>query len=142
MSFQAEIIKLLNKLQDTCDKKNPDREAKNAPHAGTIANAYFWTAIEKYAEGKKKEAWKGLEDAGFIPDDVKTYDSGEYVLGEAPSFIIKVKVSEPVKRFSDDHLAKALNTSKYKVPLPVAKEFIAAAKIPSNPTVTKSIIER
>ena len=142
MSFQAEIIKMLNKLQDTCDKKNPDREARNAPHAGTIANAYFWSAVAKYAEGKKEEAWKALAEAGFIPEDVKGYDSGEYVLGESPSFIVKAKVSEPVKRFNDEYLAESLFKSKYKVPKPVAKEMIAAAKRPSNPTVTKSIIER
>lgn len=142
MSFQAEIIKMLNKLQDTCDKKNPDREAKNAPHAGTIANAYFWTAVEKYAKGKKEEAWKGMESAGFLPSDVKDYDPGEYVLGEAPSFIVKAKVSEKVKRPDDEYLAESLFKSKYKVPKPIAKEMIAAAKRPSTSTVTKSIIER
>lgn len=142
MSFQAEITKLLNKLQDTCDKKNPDREAKNAPHALTIANAYFWTAVEKFAKGKKEEAWENMEKAGFLPDDVRAYDPGEYVLGEAPSFIVKAKVSEPVKRFNDETLADMLYTSKYKVPKPIAKEMIAKAKVPSASTVTKSIIER
>lgn len=142
MSFQAEIVKALNKLSDLCEKKNPDAEAKNSPHGRLIGMAYFWQKVEAYAEGKKKEAWKNLEEAGFISDDIKDYDPGDYSIGESASFLVTAKVSNPVKRFNADALKQALNKSKYKVPLPVAAEMIEAAKLPGNSSVTKTITER
>lgn len=141
-SFMQEITKHLNKLQDVCDSKNPDAKAKNAPHGALMGQWFFWNAIEKFAKGKKDAVDKLLsEDDKFDSDVIRKYDPGEYVLGEAPSFIAKAKVSEPVKRFDGDHLANALN-KKYKVPVPIVKQMIDEAKQPSASTVTKTILER
>ena len=89
---------------------------------------------------KKKDAWKYLADNEVI-EDCSNYDPGEYSLAESPHFFAKAKISQPVKRFDADTLALALN-KKYKVPVPIAKEMIEQAKVPSKSTVTKSVVER
>lgn len=137
MSFQAEIVKHLNKLMDMCDKKNPDNKHNIGRQLGVV---YFWTMIEKHAKAKKEEAWKYLADEGII-SEVSDLDPGEYSLAESPSFFAKAKLSERVKRFDPETLAEALN-KKYKVPKPITKELIEKAKVPTKSTVTKSVVER
>lgn len=137
MTFQAEITKHLNKIADLCEKKNPDQMHNTGRQLGLV---FFWTMIEKFAEAKKKDAWKYLADNEVI-EDCSNYDPGEYSLAESPHFFAKAKISQPVKRFDADTLALALN-KKYKVPVPIAKEMIEQAKVPSKSTVTKSVVER
>lgn len=139
MSFMAEITKQLNKLSEFCNKHNPDVKSNTG---NLLGQAFFWSKIENYAKGKKDEAWELLakEDIADI-EACKEYDQGEYSLCESQSFVATAKVSNPVKRFDENVLAKALQ-AKYRVPLPTSKEMIAAAKVPTKPQVTKSIVER
>lgn len=137
MSFQAEIVKHLNKIADVCDKKNPDQKHNTGRQLGLV---FFWSMIEKYAEAKKKDAWSYLVDNGVI-EDTSTYDPGDYSLAESPHFCATAKVSKPVKRFDGEYLAQQLN-KRYKVPVPVAKEMIEEAKLPTKSMVTKAVVER
>lgn len=137
MKFQQEIVKHLNKLADVCAAKNPDTKHNTGRQLGVV---YFWTMIEKYAKGKKEEAWSYLATEKIIAE-VKGLDPGEYSLAESPSFFAQAKVSEKVKRFDAEVLAEALY-KKYKVPKPVTKELVEQAKVPSSSTVTKSVVER
>lgn len=139
MSFMAEITKHLNKLADVCNAKNPDAKHNKGNLLGAV---YFWTKVEGFAKAKKDDAWKLLESEGIIADDLKGYDPGDYNLTESPHFVVTAKVSNKIKRFSDTELAKLMQASKYKVPAPFTREMVEAAKVPTNPQVTKTVTER
>lgn len=137
VSFTAEITKHMNKIADMCEKKNPDGKHNVGRGLGIV---HFWTMVEKYAKSKKDEAWAALEKDDIISDP-KGLDPGEYSLAESPSFFASAKVSNPVKRFDPDVLADML-FKKYKVPVPITKELVDKAKVPSASTVTKKVVER
>lgn len=106
-----------------------------------ILESFLWDQIESIAKGKSADAWDKMEANGvFVPPNKE--EAGNSVCGESPKFVISAKVSEKVKRFNGDELAKLLNKSKYKVPVHTAKEFIDKAKVGSTPTVTLRIVER
>lgn len=141
MSFQLEITKALNKLGDLVEKKNPDANIKNSPHGLLLARAYFWTKVEKFAEGQKETAWKALEDAG-VGSSVDKGVAGDYTVADTPSFLATFKVSEPRKKMDESYFAAQMQQSKYKVPLPFTRELFAASKLPGKGSVTKTIIEK
>lgn len=142
MSFQMEITKALNKLSDLIAKKNPDADVKNSPHGSLVGTAYFWTKVENYAKAKKEEAWEALEKSGVSSDTWKDAAAGTYMMLDSPSFTVQVKVSNPIKRFNAGYLGEQLLRSKYKVPLPVTRELVDAAKLETKGSVTKIIIEK
>lgn len=136
-AFLTKIVAAVNGLFNEIIPTNPD----NKHNAGRfLAAAYFWDAVQSIAKGRADKAWKALEANKLIEE--KERDPGEYELATSPHFICALKVSEKVNRFSADALAKALSTSKYKVPVPIARQYIEAAKIPSKSTNTYRIVEK
>lgn len=105
-----------------------------------ILEAYLWDEIEKLAKGKSNDAWEKMEKSGVYnkPDN----KAGKYACGESPRFVIKATVTEPVKRFNEEELARVLEASSFKVPPHMTKGFVAAAKVPGSNQVRLSIVER
>jgi hypothetical protein len=135
ISYAAKIVKALGKL-GVNGTENPDAKHNTGRALGEI---FMWNTVKKYVEGKLDNAWERAQKEGVI--DLNNLAIGEYELASSPTFLATVKVSQPVRRFSPEALATELN-KKYKVPLPIAKEMIEAAKVPTKSTVTKSIIEK
>lgn len=105
-----------------------------------LAKAYFWDSVTKYARGQSEAAWDVLEKEKII--DLENLGQGDHVLAESPSLTVTAKISAPVRRFNADRLAELLSQSKFKVPLPVAKQFVEQAKVAGNPTKTLAVIEK
>lgn len=83
-----------------------------------------------------------MSSQGIELEDLETPEPGDHAIGVTPSFTVNCKVSNPRKAFNADELSRLLNKSKFKVPVPVAKEFIEKAKIEGKSTKTYSIAER
>lgn len=131
-TFTAHIMRLVNQLVEA----NPDRS-----NSGRVyGEAYVWETLERVAEKKRKALWEQMEKDGLVQEIPK--DAGSYELGMSARFVASVRVSEPVRRFNADELCRLLSESKYKVPAPIAKEFVDKAKVPSTSTTTKKIMER
>lgn len=106
----------------------------------SILEAFVWDEIQKLAKGKSDDAWDRMEKAGvYVKPDNR---AGRYECGESPHLVIKATVSEPVKRFNEEELARVLEASQFKVPPHMTKGFVAAAKIPGNPQTRLSIVEK
>lgn len=137
MSYKLIVTKLLLNLADQAAKQNPDSKHNTGR---TIGEAFFWDEVMKFAKGKSDDAWKRLETQGVSAEPETP--PGDHTLGVSPAFSVNLKVSEPRKAFNADALALKLNKSKYKVPVPIVKEMIEQAKIPTKSTFTYSIAER
>jgi hypothetical protein len=131
-TFTAHIMRLVHELVQA----NPDRS-----NSGKVyGEAYVWETLERHAKKKREALWEQMLKDGVV-SEIPT-DPGSYELGMSTRFIASVRVSEPVRRFSEDKLCELLAASKYKIPAPIAKELVGKAKVPSSSTVTKKIIER
>ena len=137
MSYETDIIKFLSKLGKN-GTENPDARSNQGRMLG---EAFMWDRVEAYARQRSDAAWNALEKEGLVPDK-KSLDPGDHQLAQSPNFAIFAKVTNPVKRFNGDELATLLAKSKYKVPISTTKEFIDAAKLPTNPVVTMKVVER
>jgi len=134
MSYQVKIISALNRL-GLNGTANPDGTHNSGRLLG---EAFLWDEVVRYAEARSKKAWQALETEGHItrPDE-----PGEYSLVVSPSFAVTAKVSNPVRRFNVNALAKVLK-QKYKVPEPVTVELCEQAKVPTKSSVTYTVAER
>lgn len=133
MSYQSKIMSVLGRLGSN-GTASPDTSNTGA----YLADAYLWDTVEAYAKGKSKEAWERLEKEL----DIKAPEvAGAYVLATSPSFTVTAKVTQPVKRFNVDELAKALK-KRYRVPEPTTKEMVEHAKVPTKSVCTLAVIER
>lgn len=134
LSYEANIIRALSKF-GSGDTKNPDTKS----NVGNMLGEYFlWKTIAKYAEGRVESSYKEMEKAGAI----KVPDApGNYELLSSNHFKLMATVTQPVKRFSPDELAKLMGASKYKVPEPFMKEQMEKAKVPGSSMVRKEIKE-
>jgi hypothetical protein len=135
ISHQASINKMITKaVEDFLGKfkGNSDR---------MFARYFFWTVIERYAKAQKETAFNALLEGELVEKDHRALPKGDHTIGTSPGFFILDKVSAPRKTFDDSVLAQSLK-KKYKVPLPVTKELVEAAKIEGNPTHTIAIVER
>jgi hypothetical protein len=131
-TFTAHIMRLVGELVQA----NPDRS-----NSGKVyGEAYIWETLERVAKKKREALWESMEKDGLV--STIPSDPGSYELGMSNRFVASVRVSEPVRRFNADELCKLLTNSKYKVPAPIAKEFVDKAKLPSTSSTTKKIMER
>lgn len=134
VKYQTKIMMVLSGLEHSVP--NPDAKHNMGNLLGEL---FLWRVVKKYAEGKVTNAEKGLEDRGILKK--RELEPGEHLVTESPSFAFTAKVSEKVRRFSPEALAKVL-FERFKVPIPVALHLIDEAKVPTNSTVTLNLIEK
>jgi hypothetical protein len=137
MGYRTDIIRFMSGI---AAKTLPNPDSKHNQGA-LIGTAFMWDEIEAYAKKKSAEAWEKLESEGIIPD-IRTLDGGDHELAYSPSFTVQASVSEPVRRFSREELAKLLAKSKYKVPVSVTAELCDQSRLPGNPQRKLKIVER
>lgn len=137
MSYESTIVKALSRFG-----KN-GTEGPDVKHniGRMLGDAFMWSAIAKYAKAKEDSIWKALEREEIIPDK-KSLTPGDHQLADSPSFAVFAKVTQPVKTFSGDELAKLFSHSKYKVPESTTKEFVDQARVPTTSRVTLKVVER
>jgi hypothetical protein len=131
-TFTAHIMRMVGDLIQA----NPDR-TNSGKYYG---EAFIWETLERVAKKKREALWDQMIKDGVVGPISE--DPGSYELGMSQRFIASVCVSEPVNRFNADKLCELLERSSYKIPAPIAKDFVAKAKVPTSSTVTKKIIER
>lgn len=131
-TFTAHIMRLVGELIQA----NPDRTNSGKFYG----EAFVWETLERVAKKKKEAMWERMIKDGIVSEI--PVDAGSYELGMSARFVASARVSDPVNRFSADKLCELLEKSSYKIPAPIAKDFVAKAKVPTSSTVTKKIIER
>ena len=132
-SYQTKIVSALSKLGSN-GTASPDKS-----NSGTLlADAFLWDTVEAYAKKRSAAAWDVLEKELDIK---RPEDPGSHILASTPSFVATAKVSQPVRRFSVDELAKAMK-AKYRVPEPTTKEMCEQAKVPGKPSCAFEIVEK
>jgi len=107
----------------------------------SILEAFVWDEVQRLAKGKSDSVWERMEHAK-IYEKPEGNKPGKFECGESPHFVIKATVSEPVKRFQENELARVLEASQFKIPPHMTKEFVGAAKVPGNGQVRLTIVER
>lgn len=137
-SFEARIVQATLAMHAALMKDAPDTK-HNVGH--TLAQALIWDTIQSMAKKNSDALWKSLEVDGHIPAS-ETLAPGDHAPLDTPHFVVTAKATLPVKRFSPDQLAQDLYKSKYKVPLPIAKQMIDEAKKSTKSTVIWNINER
>jgi hypothetical protein len=130
--IHAEVGKLVQGLM----QRHPDTKHNQGK---SILEAFIWDEIQSVAKGKSDTTWERMEKAGIYEKPTKP---GKYECGESPHFIIKANVTEPVKRFQEDELARVLEASTFAIPPHMTKGSVAAAKVPGNSQVRVKIEER
>lgn len=135
ITFTATIFNELTKLKTKLDDKNPDTKSNTGRLVG---RAHMWDQIAKYAKKQSELAWGVLEK-----EEIVSYveSPGIHRLAESPHFTVTDRVSEPRKAFNADALAEALK-KRYKVPVPVTKELVEQAKLPTKCVHTTTVEER
>lgn len=136
VTFQATILKFMNLVADTVLPLSNDKSNSG----NTIARAFLWDNVEKYAKKQSDDAWAKMEEDEII-DDYKKLDEGEYHLGESPRFAVMVKVSKPRMTLDEDKLAAELK-KRYKVPEAVLKDLMMKCKKAGSSNRTLSILEK
>lgn len=135
-AFLTNIVKNMNSVFNDTVRESPDSQHNSGR---LLAFVYFWDTAAAIAKGRSAKAWEALTANKLI--DEKERDPGEYDLTESPHFLCTLKVSEKVRRFDPQVLAEAL-LKKYKVPIPITKQMVEAAKVPSKSTNTYRIVEK
>jgi len=136
VGITSQIHMELMKLVQAIANRHPDARHNVGK---VLVEAFIYDEIEKYAKGLSDKVWDRMEKTGVYEKPLKP---GKYEINESPHLVIKASVSEPVKRFSEDELARVLEASEYKIPPHKTKGFVGAAKIPGTCAVRVSIVER
>jgi len=126
----------LMKLVQTIANRHPDARHNVGK---VLIEAFIYDEIQKYAKGLSDKVWDRMEKTGLYERPSKP---GKYEISESPHLVLRASVSEPIKRLSEDELARVLEASEYKIPPHKTKGFVGAAKIPGNSAVRASIVER
>jgi hypothetical protein len=135
-SYLGKIVKELNAIETRLISQNPDAKDNKGRIIGEI---YLWDEIQKIAKSKSDALWDAAEAEGLLKyDDLST---GQHLVAQSPSFVVTASVSEPVRRFDPDTLAKWLFDNK-KIPVIITKEQIERAKIPTKSQTRVAIIEK
>lgn len=135
-SYLGKIVKGLNGLIAQLQSQNPDARDNKGNVLGEI---YLWDEIRKIAEAQSKKLWDAAEDNKLLKYD--DLPRGSHLIAQSASFIVTAAVSEPVRRFDPDTLAKWFFDNK-KVPVIITKEQIEKAKIPTKPQTRVTIMEK
>ena len=134
-SYTSELVKALLRFG-----KNGTTNPDTSNLGSYLGEAFMWDYIESYAKKQSDTVYNKMEKEGLYDLDTLAHDQ-EHVVLQGKLFTLTCRVSQPVKRFNPDALALAMN-KKYKIPLPVAKQMIEDAKLPTKPTRTLKIIEK
>lgn len=135
-SFLGKIVQTINKATTDLMQANPDTKHNTGRQLG---EAYMWDEIEKYAAAMSKRVWEKLESDKVITTTDLT--PGGHMIADAPHFTIMAEVTQPVRRFSGDALAKWLEKEK-KIPIIVTKEQIEKAKLPTTSQVKLKVVAK
>lgn len=135
-SYLGKIVKGLNELIDDLQKRNPDVRDNKGNVLGEI---YLWDEIRKIAAAKSEKLWDAAEANGILK--YEGLSTGSHLIAQSQSFIVTASVSEPVRRFDADTLAKWMFDNR-KVPVIITKEQIEKAKIPTKPQTRVAIMEK
>ena len=127
-----ELLTTVNRIVD----KSPDVSDMGK----MLAEMYVWDEIAKVAKKNSDGYWNAAEKNGVY--DSHNLDPGTHTLVDSKGFSLIAVVTQPVKRFNQEQLAKLLKASKYKVPEPITKQYCDAAKIPTKSNVLLAISER
>jgi hypothetical protein len=135
VTHTADILNGLLRMREKI--VNPDKQSNVGKYLG---EAFFWDTIESLAKKRSEQAWSAMESDGiWTPDEAAP---GDYVLNGSPSFELRQKISEPVRRFSSEELAVLMRDSKYKVPVPITLELVNKAKVPGKSSRRVWVVER
>lgn len=136
--YLTKIVAKLNALFESIMLEAPDATHNTGRF---LAEAYFWDAVQSIAKGRSEKAWAKMIEHNIL-DGAKDRDPGEYELASSPHFVCNLKVSEKRRAFNADVLADKLAKSKFKVPKPIARQFIENAKVPGKSSNTYKIEEK
>jgi len=123
---------------------------RNAPHdnktnkGSVLAELFMWKWIEGYAAAKYKQRKQEAKEQGILnlPDDEDdALIPGSHIIGESKHFVATANVTEPVRRFSGEELARWFWIN-HKIPVIITKEQIERAKKPTRSQVRVAIVER
>lgn len=131
----AQILKVLGNAVRELEKLAPDQRSNVGK---TLASMYIWDEIAKLAKRRSDDLWDRAAKDLYTTDAL---NPGVHTLAESPAFMLVAKISEPVRRFSAEELAKLMK-AKYKVPEPMTRQLCDEAKVPTKSSVSLSIMER
>ena len=127
-----ELLGVVNRIID----KSPDTTNMGK----MLAEMYVWDEIAKLAKKNSDGYWNAAEKNGIY--NASDLDPGTHTLVDSKGFALIATVTQPVKRFNQEQLARLLKASKYKVPEPITKQFCNASKMPTKSNVILAISER
>lgn len=138
-TFQGRIVKEVGRVTaELLASVKPDA-GKGSNLSSALAEMYMWAQIRKMADGNYERLIEIAKGNGVI--EVTDLDTGTHVAAESRHFVVTVAVTEPVKRFDPDMLA-AWAYKAYNVPVPLMKEQVDRAKVPTKPQKRIVITER
>lgn len=138
-SYRTDIIKAIDRLE----KNGTAPSNYDKSNTGTLmASVFLWKTVMTIATNYHKLALERLQAATEEEASLRERDVGEYVVAQSPKFTFMASLSNPAQLFSPDDLVSALNKSKYKIPAPIAREFINNAKKPGKKKLTLSVAEK
>lgn len=138
-TFQGRIVKELGRMtSDLLAKVKPDT-GRGANLSNALAEMYMWAQIRKMADGHYDRMLENAKGNGVF--ELSNLETGTHIAAESRHFVVTVAVTEPVKRFDPDVLA-AWAHKAYNVPVPLMKEQIERAKVPTKPQQRIVITER
>ena len=140
MSFKVTIT---NELAKQFQKFLVEAQKVDRSNTGLeLSSFFFWDTVEKLADKAKEAAFNRMVREGIVKNPKDEEEAGDFTLGESPKFVCTVNVSAKVRYFDEPTLANSLATSKFKVPVPIAMDFIEKAKVPKSARRTVKILER
>jgi len=140
MSFKVAIT---NELAKQFQKFLVETQKVDRSNTGLeLGSFFFWDTVEKLADKAKEAAFNRMVKEGIVKNPKDEEEAGDFTLGESPKFVCTVNVSAKVRYFDEPTLASSLAQSKFKVPVPIAMDFIEKAKVPKSARRTVKILER
>ena len=138
-TYKTDIIKALDRLErNGTAPANYDKSNTGV----LIATAYLWKTVATIATAKYGDALDSLMRATEFEDETRARPVGEHIITQSSKFAYLAKISNPAKLFDKNELVAALNKSKYKIPAPIAREFIENATKEGNKKLTLTIMEK
>lgn len=138
-TYRTDIIKALDKLERNGTAPNNYDKSNTGV---LMARVYLWKTVMQLASDHYAEAMLQLQGATENETDIRNRDPGEHIIAQSPKFAFVAKLANPSKLFDKNELVSALNKSKYKIPAPIAREFIENATKEGNKKLTLSLMEK
>lgn len=139
--YKTEITAALLSFVDGWLAKSPDAKHNTGRQ---LSSAFVWDTIAKVAKSRSDGYWKEMEAKGGVLGSTiqeMNLGPGDHIVANSPSFDLRVKISNPVRRFTPQVLAERLH-KKYKIAIPTALQMIEDAKVPGTSNVIAAIVEK